>query len=253
MDPITAAVGSLNENSQSEIRPALKRLIQFSNQYNLATIGLIHPRKQGLADKMTSIKDRIAGSSAWTNVPRQVMILQRDATDRDIRVCLTVKHNLSYQPLGFSYRISKPVLLTDSMDDHSEDATPVQVFHFDYERWDIDQLADEFNGQGIYANSKAKRELANQSCHDWLKRLLADGPKPSGTQDEPDTIFGEGWTRFGYNRKLIDKHLRELGCKHSRKNGRTYWELPKPEEPKEEIATTKDDNFGLGIFGSDEF
>ena len=107
-DPITSYV-SCNENSNSEVRRALKPLIDFAERRNVCVLALSHLSKK-IDLKMIN---RTLGSRAWSAVPRMVWALQVEtAEDEDghkvdtgRRFLLCVKCNLGRKPQGLRFAI----------------------------------------------------------------------------------------------------------------------------------------------------
>lgn len=107
-DPITSYV-SCNENSNSEVRRALKPLIDFAERRNVCVLALSH-----LSKKVDlRMINRTLGSRAWSAVPRMVWALQVEtAEDEDghkidtgSRFLLCVKCNLGRKPQGLRFAI----------------------------------------------------------------------------------------------------------------------------------------------------
>lgn len=107
-DPVTSYV-NCNENSNSEVRHALKPLVDFAERRGVTVLALSH-----LSKKVDlGMINRTLGSRAWSSVPRIIWALQVEQTededgqkvDTGNRFLLCVKCNLGRKPKGLKFSI----------------------------------------------------------------------------------------------------------------------------------------------------
>lgn len=126
-DPITSYV-SCSENSNAEVRRALKPLIDFAERRGVTVLALTH-----LSKKVDlGMINRTLGSRAWSSVPRMIWGLQVEQVededghkvDTGNRFLLCVKCNLGRKPQGLKFSIEdggKVVFGTERIDRHIDD------------------------------------------------------------------------------------------------------------------------------------
>lgn len=195
-DPITSYV-NCNENSNSEVRKALKPLIDFASRRKIAVLGLSHLNKKIDAGMI----NRTIGSRAWSAVPRmswgvrteQVEDEDGHKSDTENRFMLNIKCNIGPRPRGLKFSIGDGGCVT-----------------FDTER--LDMSMDDQGGVKISRLNEAVT---------WLTERLAQGSVLS------QTIFDEGQKR-GFYQKLLHRAKDELKIKPRKEQfgGRWSWSLP---------------------------
>ena len=111
LDPAidTALHGRVNGNSAIDIRKALQPVQALCTQHNVTCVGLVHFRKadgSGL-DGATAL-DRIAGSGAWAQVARSIIVFanSKDHPPEDgVRLMIPAKAQQAAIKGGWQYRI----------------------------------------------------------------------------------------------------------------------------------------------------
>ena len=110
-DPITDYVIS-NENSNREVRKALRLLVKFAARHNVAVLALTH-----LSKKVDlGMINRIIGSRGWSSVPRITFgIIAEEMSDEDgckietnKRILSPIKNNVAPKGPGIRFTIEKP-------------------------------------------------------------------------------------------------------------------------------------------------
>jgi len=107
-DPITSYC-QCNENSNSQVRQALKPLVDFAARRNIAVLALTHLNKKVALGMI----NRTIGSRAWSAVPRMVWGIRTEQiedtdgqkTDTDSRFLLCIKCNVGPKPKGLRFSI----------------------------------------------------------------------------------------------------------------------------------------------------
>lgn len=176
-DPITSYTEA-NENSNSEVRHALKPLVDFAARRNVTILALSH-----LSKKVDlGMINRTLGSRAWSAVPRMIWGLQSEEAEdadgnrieTDNRFLLCIKSNLCRKPRGMKFTIFENGRL-----------------NFDTERltMNIDEKPDVSGG--ITASR------ANQ-IGEWLvERIGIDAVPQKDIADEACKKFNIGSSRLG--------------------------------------------------------
>jgi hypothetical protein len=167
VDPVGSFLGGRTDaHRDNEVRAVLAPVAKLAEKYGPAVLVVAHRRKSGgnLAD------DTALGSRAFTGIARSVWHLSRDTDNKQRRLLLPGKNNLSAEQPGLAFQIT---------------GEPGTV---NWERDPVAMTADE-------ALAKENGGTANRSALDeavaWLQEVLADGPKPGKEVKEaanPDGI-----------------------------------------------------------------
>ena len=194
-DPITSYC-FCNENSNSEVRKALKALVDFAERKNIAVLGLTHLNKK--VD--LGFINRTIGSRAWSSVPRMVWGIRTEQVededghkiDTDNRFLINIKCNIGKKPQGMKFHIG-------------EDGCII---------WDEERV-----NLTIDANCREKTSRINEAV-DWLKEYLGNG-KVLSTE-----VFSDGEAQ-GFGKSLLNRAKQELEIKPCRIDfsGPWYWRI----------------------------
>lgn len=160
IDPLGSFIGGrVDMHRDNEIRAVLAPVAALAEKYGVAIILVVHVRKavSSFAD------DAVLGSRGITGIARQVWHISRDKANRERRLLLTGKHNVSATQDGLAFTIGgdPPTIIWES--------GPVQM-HAD------DVLSDGVPGP---------EPEARQAAEEWLADLLKDGPVQSGDLKDP--------------------------------------------------------------------
>ena len=196
-DPVTSYV-HCNENSNAQVRRALKPLIDFAARRNVGVLILSHLNKK--VD--LGMINRTIGSRAWSAVPRitwgirteQIEDEDGGKTDTDNRFLLCIKSNIGRKPKGLRFSIADPGIVV-----------------WDEERFNLT----------IDADCRVKTKRINEAS-DWLREYL--GKKAMSAT----VVFGDG-EKAGFNRALLNRAKENLGINPTKIGfgGEWFWELPK--------------------------
>lgn len=189
-DPITSYV-HCNENSNSEVRTALKPLIDFAAARNVAVLGLSHFNKKIDAGMI----NRTIGSRAWSAVPRViwgVRTFEKDdeegnKTDTGERALLCIKCNLGRKPQGLAFTIGEGGAVT---------------LHGDRINASMDDAG----------NQKRDNQFKVDEAGDWLLEYLGD------EEIESDKIF-EAAEAAGFKKQHLYKAKKAIKSIKARKRG----------------------------------
>ena len=178
-DPITSFT-SCGENSNSEVRRALKPLVDFAVRRNISILGLTHLNKK--VD--LGMINRTIGSRSWSAVPRMIWGIQGEQIenedgqkiDTNNRFLLCIKNNLGPKPKGMKFSI--------------EDNGKVV---FDSKRFDMNM-----DDGGIQASR-------SEEIGDWLIEQI-------GVDVIPATeIIQRGCLRWGISKQRLGKIANDSG------------------------------------------
>lgn len=165
-DPITSYV-ACNENSNSEVRHALKPLVDFAERRGVTVLALSH-----LSKKVDlGMINRTLGSRAWSSVPRLIWALQveniedEDGHKQDTgnRFLLCVKCNLGRKPKGLKCTIGDGGRVTFGMEriDRNIDDQGGGI-----ETSRAGEIGDWLE-ERIGADAVPASEITTEGCHRW--------------------------------------------------------------------------------------
>ena len=155
-DPISAYLGNIDSNSNSEVRRVLGPLCELAQRHKIAVIGISHlTKKEGRA------VSRTLGSMAFVAAARASWIFARDPKDRDRRLMLQQKNNLA-DSSGLAFRITDGRIIWEN--------DPVDI--------DPDSV--------LKSTKSSARELAVS----FLKKTLQDGPMRASEVERKGRLAG---------------------------------------------------------------
>ena len=164
-DPITSYV-SASENSNSEVRRALKPLVDFAERRGVTVLALSH-----LSKKVDlGMINRTLGSRAWSSVPRMIWALQVEQVENEdgnksetgSRFLLCVKCNLGKKPKGLKFSIGdggKVVFDTMRIDRDIDDSGGIKPSRgSEIREWLIERIG---------ADAVPAAEITKEGCQRW--------------------------------------------------------------------------------------
>ena len=153
-DPITAYLGDIEGNKNTQLRSALSPLAILADKYKVAIIGIHHLNK----DQAKKALYRALGSVAWTATARSVWLIQLDEDDSmsQRRFFSPLKANICKNPTTLAFRVEGPL------------GQPRVIF----ERDPVDRTADEL----LMDDEGREKHSAIREVMIWLKQALEDGP-----------------------------------------------------------------------------
>lgn len=164
IDPIGSFIGGrVDSHRDNEVRAVLAPLAAVADRFGVAVLLVAHTRKAF----SPAADDTVLGSRAFTGLARAVWHLSHDATDRDRKLLLPGKCNLSKQPSGLAFKIDDNKLVWESN---------LLQMHAD------DVLTED--------DKPGPQPEARRAAEAWLQEVLAGGGVPSGDKinPEPGTI-----------------------------------------------------------------
>ncbi len=200
IDPVTAYLGGVDSHNNAEIRGLLAPLSAIAERHGVAVVAVTHLNKSGGGPAIY----RGMGSIAFTAAARAAWVVSKDKDDPRRRLLLPIKNNIAPDTGGLAYRI-EPL---------GVDVGPVVAWESD----PVNVSADEALAGG---RDDGGRRTERDDAADWLRDLLAHGPRParSAEQDARDA---------GYSIATVRRAKAALGVV-SRKptfDGPWEWTLP---------------------------
>lgn len=156
VDPIGSYLGGrVDAHRDNEVRSVLAPLAALASERNVAVVLVCHTRKA-----LASFADDTAlGSRAFVGLARSVLHLTADENDRDRKLLLPGKCNLSASPPGLAFRIvGEPARI-------EWEPEPLEGFH-----------ADDAMTPGDKIISRGPVPRTRDAATDWLADLLKGGP-----------------------------------------------------------------------------
>ena len=204
VDPIVSVVAGADSHNNSEVRNALKPLVDLAERRNIAIVGITHFSKGTQGRDPT---ERATGSIAFTALARVVMVAAEDKATEAF-ILARSKSNIGPNKGGFSYRLDYPELQA------YPGVTGSRVIWGESLSGDARELLSATEGQADNATSHSE-------ATEWLALQLADGPVPSATLKKEGARSGHSW-------RTLERAKEGLGVR-ARKNGPEkvwVWEIP---------------------------
>jgi hypothetical protein len=163
IDPVTAYMGKIDSHKNAEVRGVLAPLGELARECNVAIASVTHFTKS--TGGSTKAIDRIIGSIAFIAAPRIGFTVIEDPDDKDRRLLLHVKNNISRRPLGLAFRMEQRVVGSDEKGALTGSCVA-------WETAPIEKTADDVLGVNGNKEATAKTERI-----EFLEMLLAGAPK----------------------------------------------------------------------------
>lgn len=158
IDPVTAYLGGVDSHNNAEIRGLLAPLGAIAERHRVAVVAVTHLNKSGGGPAIY----RAMGSLAFAAAARAAWMVSKDKDAPSRRLLLPIKNNIAPDMGGLAYRIEP--LGVDGCPALTWEPDPVNVSA-------DDALAGDRN------EGKGRTELNDAA--DWLRDLLAHGPRPA--------------------------------------------------------------------------
>jgi putative DNA primase/helicase len=199
-----------DSHNYAVVGSALAGLAQLAAATGAAVLGVTHPPK-GSSDPTTAA----IGSTAWTSIPRVVIVLGRDPDDEERRVVRVAKTNFAEPPAGWSWRIGS--------DDERQVGYVADV-----------RVSDVEAGALVAAPETAEERGAVGEAADWLADALSAGPV---TAKE----LLAGGRAAGHAERTVRRAKDRLGIRAVKTglSGGWMWQLP--DSPAEDCQPPPED------------
>jgi hypothetical protein len=222
LDPVVEYLpGATDSHNDMSVRQALRPLRNLADELEIAVIGLVHLNKGDTLD----VASRIAGSAAFRNIARSVLVVADHEEQSEWRVVFQNKSNNGPESgRGRLYRI-EGVNVVDLaghpvFDSQGKPATTSRVVWGEWVDRDPAKLP---------AREQARESPKLDSAHDLLGLLLGDGPALRSKIEAEATLEGIGWRtvmKAKAEMKVEDRQFPEPGRQGP---GPSWWKLPAAE------------------------
>jgi len=196
-DPITAYLGNIEGNKNTQLRAVLSPLSILADKYKVAIIGVHHLNK----DQAKKALYRALGSVAFTATARSVWLVQLDEDDPKYqrRLFAPLKANICKNPTTLAFTIDGPI------------GKPAVIF----EPEPVNTTAEE-----LLLDEEAKeRHSAIEEAKNFLLEMLKNGKLPSSEIEEQAK-------QMNIASATLKRARTKLRIKAYQEDGRWWTELP---------------------------
>lgn len=207
IDPIGSYLGGgTDAHRDNEVRGILAPIAKLAEKYGVAVIIVIHTRKS----TAQYADDMALGSRAFTGIVRTSWHLMADRENKELRLFLPGKNNLSKAASGLAFRIEE---------NHRVSVPAPQIV---WEAGTIDKHADDLLAELNAQNKPGPDAEAQDSAAAWLSETLAHGPRLA------KELFDEWKNGEGGSERTLKRAKRCLGVEAYRVEipGPWWWRLP---------------------------
>ena len=160
-DPISSYFGYADAQKNTEVRTVLGPVAEFADRCGVTVLGNTHFTKSSRPNATARILDSVA----ITALARAIYVVIEDADDKERRLFLPTKWNLTKRQDGLAFRIGE----------RKVDAAGVTGSCVEWEDAGVATTADE----ALTAfDNKGREPTAVDEAVAFLRDCLADGPKP---------------------------------------------------------------------------
>jgi hypothetical protein len=201
VDPVSAYLDGIDDHKNAPLRGVLSPLKALAERLNVAVVLVTHLAKGGGANA----KYRAIGSIAYVGAARAYSLFVRDPDDPTGRRVLMLhgKANLGPPPPGLAYVI-----------EDRGDGPGVEWLAETIDK-DADTILREIAEAEAQAGDRA-RSAVRRDCEDWLRQLLAVGPKGA------EEVFAQG-REAGYSQDQLQRAKVAIGAKSAKKSFGKGW------------------------------
>lgn len=207
VDPISAYTDGVDTHRNADVRGLLAPLAELAQRHGVAILCVTHLNKGAGQSAIY----RTTGSLAFVAAARCSIVVTRDPDDPARRLMLPVKNNLAEGATGLAYRVAI-----------GSNGAP----RIEWEAEPVTMTADE----ALATQESCEDRNATDEAEDWLRELLASGPKrASEVQREA--------RQAGISEKSLRRARERLGIRPKKQGGffggnpGWVWELPSLKMP----------------------
>jgi putative DNA primase/helicase len=205
VDPLAAYLTGADTHKQSEVRAVLGALSQMAANHRVAVLAVMHLNKGSGGNPLY----RVSGSLAFVAAARAAYLIAADPQDRDHRLMLHLKNNLSRDERGYRYVVRT-----------ADNDAP-------YVEWNADRIEQTAAEVLAVTEEETPRERAASSKDReaalWLKQELSRGPM------ETASIHRRA-EAAGITERPLKRAARILGVLKEPKGFRGVWHWSLPQE-----------------------
>jgi hypothetical protein len=205
VDPLAAYLTGADTHKQSEVRAVLGALSQMASQHRVAVLAVMHLNKGSGGNPLY----RVSGSLAFVAASRAAYLVARDPEDRDHRLMLHLKNNLSRDERGFRYVVKT-----------ADNEAP--YIEWCLER--VERIAEEVLAASAEETPRKRAASAkDREAAEWLRKELAHGPVETASIHRRAEIAGIG-------KRPLKRAEQMLGVIKEPKGFRGAWHSALPPE-----------------------
>jgi RecA-family ATPase len=193
LDALNSYLGKVDAYKDNEVRSVLDPLGAMAARCRVAIVCITHLKKSASASAI----DRALGSVAFGNIVRNAWLVVRDREDRERRLMLQAKNNLSRDMGGLAFRIREP-----------------GVVHWD--DGEVDRSADDALGE-----AQSRVRTVGNDIAEWLTAMLATGPVESKKLRELADREGFSWSTV----ENVRRRMPTIQPRHDGENNQWRWHL----------------------------
>lgn len=210
IDPVTSMMGDRDQNSTGETREVLDRLVDLAKKTGAAIVPVVHFNKNTSGGGPAIY--RVAGSNAWTAVPRSVWTVVEDPDDKSRRLFVHIKCNLAASREAIPF-VAKPPAMAPS--------NPVVMWGEPITDVDIDELVTPSRRRGGDGDAGGERGPgpAVSEAVDFLRAVLGDRSRPAAEVVELADDQG-------ISEKTLQRASKTIGVVKVKESDRWVWRLP---------------------------
>ena len=108
IDPLSAYLAGVDTYNNKDVRSMLVPLSNLAGRYDIAIVCVEHPPKSSNGRAM----NQVGGSIAFVAASRSAYLVSKDPEDKERRLFLRIKNNLTSHSVGISYRLEEVILPT---------------------------------------------------------------------------------------------------------------------------------------------
>jgi hypothetical protein len=212
LDPIDDFLpGKVNGNDNGDTRAGLSKWVhRIARRYGVAVVGVKHVGKPPKEGGYRSALAQVLGSTAWTAVPRSVLMMA-PGVDPDLRVVSREKGNLGRKPRDLAFRIVE------------SDGDGASI------RWE--ELPDDHPSMDVLMDAKRPEAMGQGKAGlVFVLECLADGPRPVNEIQARVKLAELSWES---TRKATEGKVYKTNA-----GGRWWWSLVEHREQCNLLART---------------
>jgi putative DNA primase/helicase len=207
-DPLASCFGKKEMNNEQDVREVLGPAKELAKAYDITILGLSHFNKSVGVDA----SQKTLGSTALSAIQRAVWGFLPDNQDRQHRLMLNVKGNLSPVRTGMKYTIEPAV-----MNLNGRRIEVGRVKWLGVSTANIDELLNATETSG-----KSKQA----QCRAFLERKLADG-----TWQDAAKLLEECSAAIGCDERTVQRGCEDLSVKKQKIGEKWQWRLTTKWQP----------------------
>jgi hypothetical protein len=227
VDPLAAYLTGADTHKQAEVRAVLGALSQMASRHRVAVLAVMHLNKGAGGNPLY----RVSGSLAFVAAARAAYLIARDPQDRDSRLMLHLKNNLSRDERGFRYVVRT-----------ADNEAP----YIEWSTERITQTAEEVLADAEEETPRGRATSArDREAADWLRGALEHGPV------EAASIYRRA-EDDGIPERALKRATRMLGVAKEPKGfrGAWQWRLPPESSSPATLCTPSNLSESVRIWGS---